>query len=71
MSVRHEIKSQLAKLLATEDLVVEHKKNASTKLETPLPKGAETKTQTTSTAASQSTKTSTQEEALRKGCFFL
>jgi hypothetical protein len=26
MSVRHEIKSQLAKLLATEDLVVEHKK---------------------------------------------
>ena len=26
MAVRHEIKSQLAKLLATEDLVVEHKK---------------------------------------------
>jgi hypothetical protein len=26
MTVRHEIKSQLAKLLATEDLVVEHKK---------------------------------------------
>jgi hypothetical protein len=26
MSIRHEIKSQLAKLLATEDLVVEHKK---------------------------------------------
>jgi hypothetical protein len=26
MPVRHEIKSQLAKLLATEDLVVEHKK---------------------------------------------
>jgi hypothetical protein len=26
MSVRHEIKSQLAKLLATEDLVIEHKK---------------------------------------------
>jgi len=26
MSVRHEIKSQLAKLLATEDLIVEHKK---------------------------------------------
>ena len=26
MSVSHEIKSQLAKLLATEDLVVEHKK---------------------------------------------
>ena len=29
MSVRHEIKSQLAKLLATEDLVVEHKKVAT------------------------------------------
>ena len=29
MSVRHEIKSQLAKLLATEDLVVEHKKVSS------------------------------------------
>jgi len=29
MSVRHEIKSQLAKLLATEDLVVEHKKIAT------------------------------------------
>ena len=26
MTIRHEIKSQLAKLLATEDLVVEHKK---------------------------------------------
>ena len=26
MAVNHEIKSQLAKLLATEDLVVEHKK---------------------------------------------
>ena len=26
MAVQHEIKSQLAKLLATEDLVVEHKK---------------------------------------------
>ena len=26
MTVRHEIKSQLAKLLATEDLMVEHKK---------------------------------------------
>ena len=26
MTVKHEIKSQLAKLLATEDLVVEHKK---------------------------------------------
>ena len=26
MTVNHEIKSQLAKLLATEDLVVEHKK---------------------------------------------
>ena len=26
MTVSHEIKSQLAKLLATEDLVVEHKK---------------------------------------------
>jgi hypothetical protein len=26
MAVSHEIKSQLAKLLATEDLVVEHKK---------------------------------------------
>ena len=25
MAVKHEIKSQLAKLLATEDLVVEHK----------------------------------------------
>ena len=25
MAVRHEIKSQLAKLLATEDLIVEHK----------------------------------------------
>lgn len=29
MAVRHEIKSQLAKLLATEDLVVEHKKVAT------------------------------------------
>jgi hypothetical protein len=29
MSIRHEIKSQLAKLLATEDLVVEHKKVAT------------------------------------------
>ena len=29
MPVRHEIKSQLAKLLATEDLVVEHKKVAT------------------------------------------
>ena len=29
MTVRHEIKSQLAKLLATEDLVVEHKKVAT------------------------------------------
>ena len=26
MTVQHEIKSQLAKLLATEDLIVEHKK---------------------------------------------
>ena len=26
MTVKHEIKSQLAKLLATEDLIVEHKK---------------------------------------------
>ena len=26
MTIRHEIKSQLARLLATEDLVVEHKK---------------------------------------------
>ena len=26
MRVKHEIKSQLAKLLATEDLIVEHKK---------------------------------------------
>ena len=26
MAVRHEIKSQLAKLLATEDLIVEHRK---------------------------------------------
>ena len=26
MTIKHEIKSQLAKLLATEDLVVEHKK---------------------------------------------
>ena len=26
MTVQHEIKSQLAKLLATEDIIVEHKK---------------------------------------------
>ena len=29
MVVKHEIKSQLAKLLATEDLIVEHKKVAT------------------------------------------
>ena len=28
MAVKHEIKSQLAKLLATEDLIVEHKESA-------------------------------------------
>ena len=37
MTVSHEIKSQLAKLLATEDLVVEHKKvqTASFNVHTP------------------------------------
>ena len=29
MTVKHEIKSQLAKLLATEDLIVEHRKVAT------------------------------------------
>ena len=30
MPVRHEIKSQLAKLLATENLIVEHREDIST-----------------------------------------
>ena len=42
MTVQHEIKSQLAKLLATEDIVVEHKQvetaqfNVQTRVLTPV-----------------------------------